>query len=97
MRGEDGVKRMDLMKYCSKVVHETMRGTTSKFWYGNKAGGVKFGSSHLLPPTMDDGMFLLNGSASIAQLACRAGLLTFSQDNCVVKGTGLDILAKQEK
>ncbi|KAI9924227.1 hypothetical protein ASPWEDRAFT_116254 [Aspergillus wentii DTO 134E9] len=67
-RGADGVKRMELMEYATKVVHEIVGGHTGKFWYGNNAGGVKFGSTYLPSSMMDSG---------------------------VVKGTGLDVLAKQ--
>lgn len=45
--GNDGVARMGLMAYSDQVVSQITKGATGKFWCGNNAGGVKFGSSYL--------------------------------------------------
>jgi hypothetical protein len=43
----DGVTRMDLMAYSEQVVNQITKGATGKFWCGNNASGVKFGSNYL--------------------------------------------------
>jgi hypothetical protein len=46
-QGNDGVSRMALMAYSNQVVDKITKGVTGKFWCGNNASGVKFGSSYL--------------------------------------------------
>ncbi|KAF3393064.1 NADPH-dependent 1-acyldihydroxyacetone phosphate reductase [Talaromyces pinophilus] len=55
-QGNDGVTRMDLMAYSDQVVCQITKGSTGKFWCGNMAGGVKFGSSYLPQSLMDSGL-----------------------------------------
>lgn len=38
---------MDLMAYSAQVVNQITKGATGKFWCGDYASVVKFGSSYL--------------------------------------------------
>lgn len=87
-QGNDGVARMDLMAYSEQVVSQITKGATGKFWCGNNAGVVKFGSSYLPQFLMVSWYFRFpDGEEDIAKLLCSR-----MQDRGVVKGTGLDKL-----
>ncbi|EED20039.1 hydroxybutyrate dehydrogenase, putative [Talaromyces stipitatus ATCC 10500] len=55
-QGNDGTTRMNLMTYCDQVVTKITKGATGKFWCGDSAGAVKFGSSYLPTSIMDRGL-----------------------------------------
>ncbi|RHZ49178.1 SDR family oxidoreductase [Aspergillus thermomutatus] len=55
-RGEDGVARMPAEEYAGHVVRAITAGRQGKFWCGNMAGSVWFGSTYLPQWMMDTGM-----------------------------------------
>lgn len=55
-RGEDGKSRADLMTYAKQVVSQITSGASGKFWCGDNAESVKYGSTHLPPSAMDSGV-----------------------------------------
>ncbi|KAB8237504.1 SDR family oxidoreductase [Aspergillus alliaceus] len=55
-RGEDGKSRADLMTYAKQVVSQITSGASGKFWCGDDAESVKYGSIHLPSSVMDSGV-----------------------------------------
>ncbi|KAH8700862.1 putative hydroxybutyrate dehydrogenase [Talaromyces proteolyticus] len=55
-QGIDGSTRMDLMTYSDQVVTKITTGATGKFWCGDNASAVKFGSNYLPTSFMDSGL-----------------------------------------
>ncbi|GIK00881.1 hypothetical protein Aspvir_004910 [Aspergillus viridinutans] len=54
--GEDGATRMTAEEYAARVVRAITAGRQGKFWCGNMAGSVWFGSTYLPQRIMDIGL-----------------------------------------
>jgi 1-acylglycerone phosphate reductase len=86
--GDDGAPRQDTMVYASGVVDKLLKGNDPKPWAGGNIGIIKFIANWIPQSIQVCNLFLT------PKFAWR---LIAVQDWMFVKGTGLDVMAKNNK
>jgi 1-acylglycerone phosphate reductase len=64
-QGIDGLLRMEIIEYATKVVNEITSRATGRFWCGNNAESVKMGTTATAVPQSDMVSFLLTSLPAI--------------------------------